>query len=170
MNKNKIATAEAKGVCIYYTDTKKHHFVYYDVKKQPKKEIKANHLLEETLILNAVQTRHYRIAVYGIQAFTESEIKNLSFKEKSEIEAKCKKAQLVINRLKQRTCSRNISQMLEKLFSNSKFIKDFVKDNDYYSDSLVNPMSFKELGIKKKDIIDVLIDNQCLPENFYSLK
>lgn len=170
MNQNKIATAEAKGVCIYYTDTKKHHFVYYDAQKQVKKEIKKKKDFDETLVLNATQTQHYRVAVYGIQAFTELEVKNLSFKQKTEIEAKCKKAQMVINRLKQRTCSRNISNLLEKLFSHSKLIKDFVKDNDYYSDSLINPMSFKELGIRKKDIIDALICENCLPEHFYELK
>ena len=90
--------------------------------------------------------------------------------EKAKLIQDQKETQLVLNRWKQQITDMQINKMLSGLFPNSKFVHDLnLNNNDYYSDTLINYSTFKQLQISNKMIIDKLIETERLPLNFYNI-
>lgn len=173
MKQNKVVTATTNGVSITYLDTRKNFFIKYDkgnetlLEKQTSNNFKN---YQETVNLNPKQIKVYRLAVYGIEVLKENELKMLSETEKVKIIENQKETQLVLNRWKQQITDIQINKLLSKLFPNSKFVHDLnLNNNDYYSDTLINYSTFKQLQISHKMIIDKLIETERLPLNFYNI-
>lgn len=165
MNTNKVVNATKTGISVNYTDTNKHFFIYYD--KIEEKKVFKNY--QDVVNLNPKQIKIYRLAIYGVEALSEQEYKLLTKIEVKRIISKQKHTQKLINRWKQQIVQIKVNSLLSKLFPKSSIISELISDNDYYSDTLINNHSFKELGITKKTLIDKLIELKCLPINFYNI-
>lgn len=173
MKQNKVVTATTNGVSITYLDTRKNFFIKYDKENETLLEKQTSNNFknyQETVNLNPKQIKIYRLAVYGIEVLKEKELKMLSKMEKVKIIENQKETQLVLNRWKQQITDIQINKLLSKLFPNSKFVHDLnLNNNDYYSDTLINYSTFKQLQISHKMIIDKLIETERLPLNFYNI-
>jgi hypothetical protein len=94
----------------------------------------------------------------------------LSAIEKARLIENQKQTQIVLNRWKQQITDIQINRTLSKLFPNSKIVHELnLNNNDYYSDTLINYSTFKQLQISNKMILDKLIETEKLPLNFYSI-
>ena len=173
MKTNKVITAAQGGICINYTDTNKHFFINYEqeqLSNQIEKNYSHKNYQDVNVNLNPHQIKMYRLALYGIETLSEKEVIHLSPIDKLNIKHKQEVTQKMINRWKQQLTQSKINSFLSKLFPNSKFIEKMVEDSDYYCDGLINYLSFKELGITHKNILDKMIEFKSLPDNFYQLK
>lgn len=168
MNINKVANATESGICLQYVDKKKHSFIKYE-RIEKKQEIKRNYVSSE-FNLNPKQIRLYRISMYGLEAFKETELSKLSALEKINIKYKQEYTQKIINRYKQHITQVKINNLLSKLFPNSKLILEMTASDDYHCDGLINYSTFKDLNITHEQIINVMISNKCLPLDFYNIK
>jgi hypothetical protein len=169
MNTNKIANATASGICLQYVDKKKHSFIKYE-RIEKKQETKKTKTSNDGFNLNPKQVKMYRVSMYGLEAFKESEINNMSVIDKINIKYRQEHTQKIINRYKQHVTQLKINNLLSKLFPNSKIILEMSANNDYYCDGLINYSTFKDLDISHSHIIDIMISNKCLPSDFYTIK
>jgi archaellin len=173
MKQNKVVTATTNGISITYIDTRKNYFIKYNKENETslEKQTSGNFKnYQESVNLNPKQIKIYRLAVYGIEVLKENELKMLSQMEKAKLIQDQKETQLVLNRWKQQITDMQINKMLSGLFPNSKFVHDLnLNNNDYYSDTLINYSTFKQLQISNKMIIDKLIATERLPLNFYNI-
>jgi len=169
MNTNKIANATKFGICLQYVDEKKHSFIKYE-EKEKKQETKKINVSNNEFNLNPKQIKMYRVSMYGLEAFQETEIKKMSAIDKINIKYKQQHTQKIINRYKQHVTQVKINNLLCKLFPNSKIILEMSANNDYHCDSLINYSTFKDLNISHSQIIDIMISNKCLPSDFYTIK
>jgi hypothetical protein len=173
MQTNKVVTAIPNGICVNYTDTKKHFFIHYEKKEmsnQIEKNFSSKNYQDEAVNLNPTQIKMYRLALYGVEALSDKELKNISYREKLNIRHKHEITQKLINRWKQQITQLKVNGLLSKLFPNSKLISDISSNSDYYCDGLLNYSSFKDLGISHQNVINKMIELTCLPNNFYQLK
>lgn len=171
MKSNKVVTATLKGLSVYYTDSKKYFFVEYGEMPQIIERNKTFKNYQDNVVnLNPLQVKLYRRALYGIEALSEKELSTISTLDKLNIKHKQKITQRIINRWKQQITHLKVNSLLTKLFPNSTLVNDIVCDNDSYADDLINHMSFKDLGISHKTLIDKMIQSNCLPSTFYTLK
>lgn len=173
MKQNKVVTATTNGISITYIDTRKNYFIKYNKENETSLEKQTSDNFknyQESVNLNPKQIKIYRLAVYGIEILKENELKMLSQMEKAKLIQDQKETQLVLNRWKQQITDMQINKMLSGLFPNSKFVHDLnLNNNDYYSDTLINYSTFKQLQISNKMIIDKLIATERLPLNFYNI-
>jgi hypothetical protein len=173
MKQNKVVTATTNGINIHYGDARKNFFIRYNKENETPLEKQTNGNFknyQENVNLNPKQIRIYRLAVYGIEILTEKEVKMLSAIEKARLIENQKQTQIVLNRWKQQITDIQINRTLSKLFPNSKIVHELnLNNNDYYSDTLINYSTFKQLQISNKMILDKLIETEKLPLNFYSI-
>ena len=108
---------------------------------------------------NQYQNYLYKRALHGLSAMTEKEIATMCSKKKQRIINVYKRAQVVINKLKQQA---TIS------YSNFLF-KSLLTENET-DESIINTLNFKDLNINKSDIITIFISEGILPKNFLSLE
>jgi hypothetical protein len=169
MNPNKVAMAGPNNLCISYTDSKKSHWIDYDLIEKSITKSKFFIKENDNVNLNPHQVKLYRLAMYGVDALNEEEKNNLNFKESLKIIKNKEYTQKMINRWKQELIVKSVDDLFLSLFPKSKFIKNITNLNDY-SDTIINETSFKELGINRKQLLNKLIEWKSLPLNFYQLK
>ena len=170
MKNNKVVTATLKGISVQYTDTKKHFFIDYEKNETIERNKTFKNYQDDVVKLNPQQIKLYRLALYGIEALSEKEQCCLTALEKINIKHKQKTTQKLINRWKQNITQLKVNNLLINLFPNSKLINNICNDNDYYCDQLINPLSFKDLKISHRKLIDKMIELNCLPSTFYTFK
>ena len=88
-------------------------------------------------------------------------------KEKSKITKLRERTQGELNTLKQKLIIERSNALLE-LFPNSPLAQTILND-DYVDPELENKFSFRDLGIKKEDVIFRLCKARILPENFHQI-
>ena len=81
-----------------------------------------------------------------------------------------RRAQSTLNIWKQQVTNVLSSNIFSTLFPKSSLAKAFVETTEDVDPEYINKMTFKELGISKKNVIDKLITDGVLPINFYQLK
>lgn len=118
---------------------------------------------------NQYQNYLYKRALYGLSALTQDELATMCSKKKQRVINVYKKAQLVINKLKQKATIKYTNFIFESLFPNSPITQALLSETET-DDTLINKLNFKDLGIEKKDIISIFIDEGILPKNFLSLE
>lgn len=170
MKNNKVVTATLKGISVQYTDTKKHFFIEYEEMLPIERKTSFKNYQDDVIKLNPKQVKMYRLALYGVEALTEKEYCKLSALDKINIKYNQKITQKLINRWKQQLVNFKINNLLLNLFPKSKLVKEMSKDNNYYCDELINTLSFKDLNITHKLLINKMIDLKCLPLSFYTVK
>lgn len=110
----------------------------------------------------------YKRALYGLSALSEQELATMCSKKKQRVINVYKRAQVVINKLKQEFTIQYTNLLFQKLFPNSP-LTDALLSHTETDDKFKNTLTFKDLGIQKKDIISIFIAEGILPKNFLSL-
>jgi hypothetical protein len=119
---------------------------------------------------NNYQNKLYKEALFGISNYTQEEIKKLSYQEQNRIVKANRKAQSVLNIWKQELCNNIINSLFKKLFPNSPVTKELTEEFGNVVDaSYKNFLTFKQLGVSKKEIVYKLIKHDVLPKNFFEL-
>jgi len=117
---------------------------------------------------NSYQNYLYKRALYGLNSLEQSELLTLCSKKKQRIVNVYKKAQVVLNKLKQEITIKYSNFIFESLFPESPITK-FLILNTETDDKFVNTLTFKDLNINKQQIISIFIVEGVLPKNFLSL-
>ena len=121
-------------------------------------------------MFNEVQNKMYRRIVYGVEALNKAELTTMSKNEISKIQKDYSRAQVILNRYKNQVMNQSLNGFLEKHFWNSPIARemiDFSDDPDTVHEE--NTLSFKELGINKKQVAGKLIEHGFLPVDFFYL-
>lgn len=119
---------------------------------------------------NSYQNKLYKEALFGISNYTQEEIKKLSYQEQNRIVKANRKAQSVLNIWKQELCNNIINSLFKNLFPNSPVTKELTGEFGNVVDaSYKNFLTFKQLGVSKKEIVYKLIKHDVLPKNFFEL-
>jgi hypothetical protein len=117
---------------------------------------------------NQYQNYLYKRALYGLSALTQDELATMCSKKKQRIINVYKKAQVVINKLKQQATISYTNFIFETLFPKSPITQALLAETET-DDALINKLNFKDLGIEKSQIITIFIAEGVLPKNFLSL-
>jgi hypothetical protein len=117
---------------------------------------------------NQYQNYLYKRALYGLSALTQDELATMCSKKKQRVLNVYKKAQVVINKLKQQATISYTNFIFETLFPKSPITQALLAETET-DDTLINKLNFKDLGIEKSQIITIFIAEGVLPKNFLSL-
>ena len=108
------------------------------------------------------QNELYNRLLFGLKAYTPEELYAMNSNKKSRISVVYKKAQKTINLYKQ--------EKLNALSQNVFSLFDKLKSTPVETDpSFFCTLSFKQLAIKKEDLVSLFISNKLLPANFAEL-
>ncbi len=122
----------------------------------------------ETDRYSQYQNYLYKRALYGLNALSEQELATMCSKKKQRIVNVYKRAQVVINKLKQEFTIRYSNFIFKTLFPNSPLTDSLLACTEF-DDKFKNTLTFKDLNISKEDIITIFIAEGILPKNFLSL-
>ena len=111
----------------------------------------------------------YKRALYGLNSLTEQEIVTMCSKKKQRIVNVYKRAQLVLNKLKQDITISYSNFIFKTLFPNSPITEYLLSDIETDS-AFKNILTFKDLDINKDKIITIFMSEGILPKNFLSLE
>lgn len=124
---------------------------------------------EESEWFNSYQYFLFRRALYGLEVYSQEELRYISSQKKKRIKAVHKHVQETLNLFKQRLLIECTDAILTKLFPNSKDIQLFVSTYSDPDPDFICGVSMEKFGITKKDIAKELVDKKCLPFNFFEL-
>lgn len=122
----------------------------------------------ETDRYSQYQNYLYKRALYGLNALSEQELATMCSKKKQRIVNVYKRAQVVINKLKQEFTIRYTNFIFKTLFPNSPLTDSLLACSEF-DEKFKNTLTFKDLNISKEDIITIFIAEGILPKNFLSL-
>lgn len=111
----------------------------------------------------------YKRAIYGLGSLSEQELATICSKKKQRINNVYKRAQTVLNTLKQKLTIKYSNDIFQCLFPNSKMTQDLLKYSDI-DEKYKNTLTFKDLKVSKDDIIRIFMAEGILPKNFLSLE
>lgn len=111
----------------------------------------------------------YKRALYGLNSLTQEELSSMCSKKKQRISNVYKRAQSVLNILKQKITIKYSNYIFKTLFPNSPYTESICSLNET-DDKFTNILTFKDLNIKKEQIISIFISEGILPKNFLSLE
>ena len=111
----------------------------------------------------------YKRALYGLDSMTEQELSGMCSKKKQRIVNVYKRAQVVLNKLKQQATINYSNFIFKTLFPNSPITQFLLADTET-DEKFKNTLTFKDLNIEKQDIISIFMLEGILPKNFLSLE
>jgi len=111
----------------------------------------------------------YKRALYGLSSINQEELDTMCGKKKQRIINVYKRAQVVLNKLKQQVTISYSNFIFKTLFPNSP-ITQFLLAEIETDTTFKNTLNFKDLGIDKSQIISIFILEGILPKNFLSLQ
>jgi hypothetical protein len=111
----------------------------------------------------------YKRAIYGLNALNEEELATMCSKKKQRIVNVYKKAQVVINKLKQQATIQHSNFVFQSLFPESPITAFLLADTEV-DEKMINKLTFKDLKIKKEQIIAIFISEGVLPKNFLTME
>ena len=121
---------------------------------------------------NEYQNELYNRVLYGLSVFSKEELELMHWEKKKRINKVHIRTKEVLNIWKQEINNGIFERFFKPMFTgvNRELVKDFVTlyDNETDPEIKVN-VSFKTLGISKKQIITKLIEQSILPKDFYKL-
>ena len=118
----------------------------------------------EMLYMNDIQRSMYRKLMYGMDDMSFQQIKSLSKDEEFSIIRNHMHTKEAINRLKYEKYYKDVNKLLSVIIPNSVF--GYKYDGNYYDYPLP---SLRQLKISTRQVINTLISNKLLPDNFYEL-
>jgi hypothetical protein len=110
----------------------------------------------------------YKRALYGLEALTQDQLESMCSKKKQRIINVYKRAQSVLNVYKQKVTVHYSNKFFVQFFPKSSITKFLMEDTEI-DEKFKNTLTFKDLNIKKDDIITIFIAEGVLPKNFLSL-
>lgn len=116
-------------------------------------------------VLSPTQQKMYKHVMVGLDMYTPQELYAMNSSKKSKIFKRHKQAQMALNIWKQELTNAWTNKLFSSWFPNSVLAQEIADDNST-SKNFINTLSFKDLGISKKDIINKLITENILPKNF----
>jgi hypothetical protein len=111
----------------------------------------------------------YKRALYGLESLSEKELATICSKKKQRINNVYKRAQTVLNIVKQKLTIKYSNNIFQRLFPNAEITKAMLEYKEVDS-KYKNTLTFKDLKMSKDDIIRIFIAEGVLPKNFLSLK
>lgn len=111
----------------------------------------------------------YKRALYGLNALNEEELATMCSKKKQRVVNVYKKAQVVINKLKQQVTIQYSNFLFKTLFPESPITAFLLADTEV-DEKMINKLTFKDLKIKKEQIIAIFISEGVLPKNFLTME
>ena len=111
----------------------------------------------------------YKRALYGLSSINEEELNTMCSKKKQRIVNVYKRAQVVLNKLKQQATINYSNFIFKTLFPNSPITQILLADTET-DEKFKNTLTFKDLNIEKQDIISIFMLEGILPKNFLSLE
>lgn len=125
------------------------------------------------------QNELYSRALVGLKAYTPEELYAMNSTKKNKIKRVHKRAQKLLNEFKHLRSIQLIKETVQLLRSNrdadnyrNEELRGLFTDLLSHTEkdaNIKNDLSFKELSIKKEDIIQLWMQNNILPHNFLSL-
>lgn len=119
--------------------------------------------------LNQYQNHLYHRAIFGLSIYTQDEIKNMHSKKRKRIIKVSKRTQSVLNTWKQEIIIAMTNKFFSDIFPDTDITKALLSDSSTDPSVKCN-LSFKLLKINKPTIIQKLLCEGILPENFHTLK
>lgn len=124
-------------------------------------------------IYNEYQNELYSRVMYGLSVFSKEELELMHWEKKKRINKVHVRTKEVLNIWKQEITNSLFQRIFRPIFSINN--RDFARDLIYLYGSETDPeikvnISFKTLGVSKKQIIAKLIEKNILSKNFYELK
>jgi hypothetical protein len=116
---------------------------------------------------NKVQNFLYKRALFGLSVFDKEDIALMHKDKQKRILKVHKRAQRELTVWKQELINK-LSNDLFELFPNSLLAQELIK-RPATDPTFKNTFSFKDLGIKKDQVVDKLYKSGILPNNFYEL-
>lgn len=107
----------------------------------------------------------YRRAVYGLDVFPAEEVKQMCWQKRKRISKVHKRAQEEINKLKQMRLIQWTNEVF-KLLHHSKVAKGIIKEHSQPDPKFFCDQKFKDLRLRKEDIVNHLIGTGVLPHDF----
>jgi hypothetical protein len=121
--------------------------------------------------LSAYQEQLYNRAMFGLKMYDEESITYMHEEKRARIQHTHHKCMKVLNLWKQKVLIYKTNRFFEQRFPKAALAKHFYHTHRHKIDSNFEvTLSFTELGIDKKAIINKLIKEQVLPSNFYAKK
>jgi hypothetical protein len=111
----------------------------------------------------------YKRALYGLESLSEKELATMCSKKKQRIINVYKRAQTVLNTMKQKITIKYSNYIFQHFFPKSKITKDLLEYTEI-DETYKNTLTFKDLKVSKDEIIRIFILEGILPKNFLSLK
>lgn len=118
--------------------------------------------------LSPVQEELYKRCIMGLDLYTPQELYAMNSAKKNKIFKRHKAVQQMLNLWKQELTIEKTNSWLKTLFPKSELINDICNETSV-SKKFINTLSFKELGLKRSDVIEKLITENFLPKNFATL-
>lgn len=119
---------------------------------------------------NSYQNFLYKRALFGLSVYAEEELSTMHWDKKKRIQKVHQRAQNVLNLWKQELANQWVATGLTEVFHHSQLVKDLVKIfADHTDPDYISTLDFKGMDISKKDIVNKLIEEKVLPNNFYQL-
>lgn len=119
---------------------------------------------------NSYQNFLYKRALFGLSVYTQEELEKMHSDKKKRVEKVHSRAQSVLNLWKQELAGQWTIKLLSSIFWHSELVKEFGEKFGNETDpGYISKMDFKSLGVSKVDIINKLIQEKILPNNFYQL-
>lgn len=125
--------------------------------------------LVEVDSLNQYQNFLYHRALFGLSVYSQEEIKAMHKEKRKRIIKVHKRTQRLLNIWKQEEVIRLSNAIFARMFPNSPVTQELL-GNSNVEPEVKCPLSFRELNISKSAIIERLLVERILPNNFYSLK
>jgi len=126
-------------------------------------------VLYEIDTYNSRQNFLYKRSLFGLSIYTDQEVSEMTKEKLKRINKIYRKTQTVLNLWKQEKLLSITNQMIKIFFPNGHGYSKELLSYNYVDTSFICILSFKDLGINKKDIINKLITEKILPKNFYDL-
>jgi hypothetical protein len=94
----------------------------------------------------------------------------MNWEKRKRIEKKHRKTRTTLNIWKQQIVNKFSTGFFKQLFPNMEITKYLEQTTNEIDVNYTSSISFKTLGVTKKDIVKKLIVEDILPSNFYELK
>ena len=120
--------------------------------------------------LNNYQNFLYNRALFGLNVYSQEEVKNMRWDKRKRIIKVHRRSQIVLNLWKQQIINALSTHLFLQFFPTSYITEDLVNSANDTDSKYINRMSFKTLRITRLQVINKLISEGILPSDFYKLQ
>lgn len=114
------------------------------------------------------QNELYSRLLIGLNTYDKKTLYAMNSTKKNRVKKAHRKAQDVLNLWKQELTIKATNGLFMSLFPEAKITEELVRQSDT-SESFKNTLTFKDLGIRKEDIVEKFMQMGLLPSNFATL-